>query len=492
MQQSSFRSLGTIGTVNDQHVEFTYLNEHDGKLSWQIVETGEGNGLQSQSVIVIIRGVAFESTSHDHSTHNPALDSVYTILHMRTNERDLNEGGSNFSVEFTKATNLPTAFLDKHLISACPAILCPEKTQDHLVNVHIIISKGSGTGLAQSFFTDVLRPTLSALGLSEESYQVHETHSDQTITELTRSVFMPRANQGIRQIILLLSGDGGIVDMINVLLSSSISAVYVKPTLGLLALGTGNALAYSTNPPQDSTFGLASIIKGTLHPLPTFMARFSAGSVQLLDGGKRSEPLVQALTGGDYSGLMYGAVVCSWGLHASLVADSDTPEYRKYGVERFNMAAKELLWPTDGSPPHRYRGEISLLKSTSDGSEVWEPLCRQEHMYILATLVSNLQKALTISPFSKPLDGRLRLIHFGPVESEEVMQIMAKAQQGGLHVEEDAVAYEDINGLRIKFAEGDSRWRRVCVDGRIVTVNKGGWVEVRRESRDVLDVIARV
>ena len=336
---------------------------------------------------------------------------------------------------------------------------------------------------------DVLEPTLFALGLSKDACEVHETLDDETITQLTRSIFLPRANRGIRQTIVLLSGDGGMVDIINVLLSSNTSTRYVKPNVGLLALGTGNALAHSINAPQDSTFGLASIVRGTPQPLPTFVARFSPGSVQLLDGGSRTKPIAHRSSDDADAALMYGVVVCSWGLHASLVADSDTAAYRKYGAERFQMAAKELLSPTDGSTSHRYRGKVSLLKTTAGGQQVWEPLERQEHMYILATLVSNLTKTLTISPSSKPLDGQLRLVHFGPIEGDEVVQIMAKAEQGGLHVKEDVVGYEDISGLRIVFEE-DARWRRVCVDGNIVRVDKGGWVEVRREARDVLDIIA--
>jgi len=38
-------------------------------------------------------------------------------------------------------------------------------------------------------------------------------------------------------------------------------------------------------------------------------------------------------------------------------------------------------------------------------------------------------------------------------------------------------------GMRVAVEEeGDEggRWRRVCVDGRIVRMEEGGWVEVRR------------
>ena len=71
------------------------------------------------------------------------------------------------------------------------------------------------------------------------------------------------------------------------------------------------------------------------------------------------------------------------------------------------------------------------------------------------------------------------------------MKILGLAFQGGGHVDEEAVGYKDIEGMRINFDEPDSRWRRVCIDGKIVRVGEGGWVEVRKNTAvEVLDLIA--
>ncbi|OCL14666.1 hypothetical protein AOQ84DRAFT_15131 [Glonium stellatum] len=112
-------------------------------------------------------------------------------------------------------------------------------------------------------------------------------------------------------------------------------------------------------------------------------------------------------------------------------------------------------------------------------------------MYVLATLVGQLERGFTISPASRPLDGCFWLVHFGPVDGAEVMRIMGLAYQGGLHVKEPGVGYEEIEGLRIEFGglEEEARGRRVCVDGKIVVVEKEGWVEFRKEKRRVLDVV---
>ena len=66
---------------------------------------------------------------------------------------------------------------------------------------------------------------------------------------------------------------------------------------------------------------------------------------------------------------------------------------------------------------------------------------------------------------------------------------MGKAFQGGGHVEDERVGYEEISGLRIEFNEEDGKWRRVCVDGKIIRVEKGGWVEVRMGVESVVDLV---
>jgi diacylglycerol kinase family enzyme len=143
------------------------------------------------------------------------------------------------------------------------------------------------------------------------------------------------------------------------------------------------------------------------------------------------------------------------------------------------------LYPADGSLPHPYRGKVSYL--TQDGE--WTKLDGEEHLYTLATLVSNLEAPFCISPSTKPLDGSMHLVYFGPTSGDEAMRIMGLAYQGGKHVDDAMVRYEQIEGLKIEFDEADGRWRRVCVDGKIIRVEKGGWVEVKKRVGGVLDVV---
>ena len=466
------------GTVRGREGGVIYhVKQEDGNV---ILQSGESEEVIRDEDVIAVVGDSISKTKGP-----SGVFEQHSTLLVSSKTKDLTK--RDFKFESFQVKNVPQPFLDRFCISPHPPHLLVARGPDDVKpNIHIIISIRSGTGEAQDFFDTIIRNTFKAVGLLEQVYKTHVTESERSITELARTVFLPRANHGIAQTILILSGDGGIVDVVNVLLSSPQSSLYVKPTIGIVTMGTGNALANSTGLNRGITRGLTNFFRGTPHSLPTFTAKFSPGSEFLVDEGRSSEPLPPLDA---ESGIVYGAVVCSWALHASLVADSDTTEYRKHGTSRFQMAAKELLTPSDGSEPHVYKGKITLIKTGPDGREVHHTLERQEHMYILATLVSNLEEKLTISPGSEPLDGQLRLVHFGTVPSAEVMRILGMAFQGGGHVKDEAVGYESIDGLRIDFDEKDSRWRRVCVDGKIVRVSEGGWVEVRKNTREVLDIV---
>ncbi|KAF2024465.1 hypothetical protein EK21DRAFT_78644 [Setomelanomma holmii] len=357
-------------------------------------------------------------------------------------------------------------------------------TKDQPQETHIIISTGSGHKQAQHFWKDVVSPILDTASPDRRgNFHEHITQSETTILELTRDVFFPAADAGKPQRIILLSGDGGIVDLVNGLSAKPASTSYIAPQVNLLPLGTANALYHSINAAQttQNTWGLPALSSHTTKSLPTFTATFSPGARLLVDEARREEALPTNPAG---QCILHGAVVCSWGMHASLVADSDSAEYRKFGIERFKMAAKEALYPADGSAPHAYRGKVSVLK----GAE-WHVLPEEEHLYTLATLVSHLEAPFCISPASKPLDGSLHLVRFGPTTGDEAMRIMGLAYQGGKHVDDGKVRYEEVDGVRITFEEGEGRWRRVCVDGKIVRVEEGGWVEVRKGEVRVVDVV---
>ncbi|OAL49652.1 hypothetical protein IQ07DRAFT_654133 [Pyrenochaeta sp. DS3sAY3a] len=354
---------------------------------------------------------------------------------------------------------------------------------------HIILSTGSGHQKAVSFYEDILTPVLNTIYGSEtvsQAFHLHTTQSATSILALVHLSLFAKANSGTPLRIILASGDGGIIDLVNGLSSHPTSDTYIAPQIVLLPLGTANALYHSTHSTSASpknTWGLHALTSPTSKPLPTFTATFSPGSRLLVDEARTEEVLPTDSSG---NSVLYGAVVASWGMHASLVADSDTAAYRKFGIDRFKLATKENLFPADGSAPHAYAARVSLLQNGT-----WTDLPAHAHMYVLATLVSNLEAAFCISPATKPLDGSLHVVQFGPTTGEDAMRIMGLAYQGGKHVGDGAVRYEKAEGMRVAFEgrEEEGRWRRVCVDGKIVRVDGEGWVEVRLGGRPVLEVV---
>ncbi|KAJ5961097.1 ATP-NAD kinase PpnK-type [Penicillium vulpinum] len=400
--------------------------------------------------------------------------ATYSVLFFQKTELD---GSEDFSLKKIEIKSLPAAL--SPFLTKIPSHLRHENQQPI---IQVVVSTGSGTGKAKTVFQDAVRPLLTYIGL--EDYELHETKSAQTVVELARSKFLERAYNGVPQTIILLSGDGGLIDLLEIFYKSK-KPIGVSPNIVLIPCGTGNAMASSIGLRSGPVPGLSTLLRGSPSSIPVFAAKFSPGSRLVIDEGRQRADIDT-----DVHHTLYGAVVASWGLHAALVADSDTSEYRKFGSDRFKMAANELLYPSDGTPPHQFKGKITL--TTSNGPN--EAGCRQavdglEHMYALATLVPRLEKEFLISPDSVPLDGKMRFIRFGPMSAEEAMHLMTLAYQGGRHVMEDTVTYADTEKVRIDFQEDEERWRRVCIDGKIVVVERDGWVEICKESSRLLNLI---
>ncbi|KIX02838.1 uncharacterized protein Z518_08781 [Rhinocladiella mackenziei CBS 650.93] len=348
--------------------------------------------------------------------------------------------------------------------TSLPPYLLPDR------EIHVIISVLSGRHLAPGYYHETLKPLLDSHDIK---YTTHITESAKTIINLTQKLFVVNATQGVKQTIILLSGDGGIVDIVNTMTGVlnrrnddvRPPSIFLKPVVVLIPMGTANALAWSSKVAHDP---LGVLMRGSPKSLPSFQTRLSPGASLVINEGRGREPLTDS---SDEESTMYGAVVFSWGLHASLVAMSDTTEYRKHGLDRFKMAAQQLL--TDA---HQYRGNVKWRKGGGD----WTSIPGTEHSYVLATLVSNLEEHFQISPAQQPLDGTLRLVAIGPEPAQDIMRILGLAYQSGQHVTDPKVTYEEIDSLRIEFEEEEEAWRMLCIDGKIVTIARGGWVEVTR------------
>ncbi|WYZ46323.1 hypothetical protein EsH8_IX_000548 [Colletotrichum jinshuiense] len=419
--------------------------------------------------------------------------------------------------------DLPPELTNGLLLPRFPDHLSP-KPGSHEVN--FVVSTKSGLGHAPKFWDNVIQPLVlladektpggrqrqPATDASQEPpaqagtdapprYNVLVTKDEDSVRNFAKQRWAARqpapdgAASTTTETIILLSGDGGVVDLLNGCEETDSAAPL--PTLALLPLGTGNATfhslhkpLYAENGPSHMVLGLRTLFFGTPAPLPSFRASFSPGarlvSYTADPGAHRPEDVSRHDTGIDH---LFGAIVASYGFHAQLVWESDTPEYRKHGAKRFGMVAQELL-----KESHGYAARVEVRGQ--DG--VARPVDRERFGYALAAIVSNLEKTFTISPGSGPLQGRLKLVHFGAVGGQKTMEIMMAAYKQGSHVgmrwqdgdAEDYVGYEDAEEIRVTTWESDPRWRKVCVDGTIVEIPEGGWMAVTKLAKPLFGILA--
>lgn len=128
-------------------------------------------------------------------------ECVITVVKAETGYKVLSL--KEFELHTTSSPSLPKEFLDRWAFKGLPAYLRRE--------VYILVSVRSGTGLAEKFL-EVLLPVLDAVGVKGN---IILTKSAESVKEFVKETLLPAANDGKKQTVLMLSGDGGVVDSIN-------------------------------------------------------------------------------------------------------------------------------------------------------------------------------------------------------------------------------------------------------------------------------------
>jgi hypothetical protein len=198
-------------------------------------------------------------------------------------------------------------------------------------NINVFVSSQSGAGLAETAFDNLLEPLLK---LFKITFSLHKTSS-----KISHREFLSRIPFSLEceNIIIIFGGDTITYDLLNALSGNRHLTSSHRIILCLIPCGTGNALAMSLGTTSipigiSKIFGISETSAVRPKPLPLMKITIQEG---------RCERVI------------WGAVVCSWGLHASLVADSDDPEMRRqYGAKRFEVAlefinAYSRLLPND-------------------------------------------------------------------------------------------------------------------------------------------------
>ena len=104
----------------------------------------------------------------------------------------------------------------------------------------------------------------------------------------------------------------------------------------------------------------------------------------------------------------------------------------------------------------------------------------REHTYILLSRVSHLEPTFPIAPKQSPLSSTISVIQIGPISGAELMNVMLAVYDDSKHLGMKAVGFVDgVTDVDFSVDEEDERWRRICIDGDIVTLEKGGTIEAQ-------------
>lgn len=435
--------------------------------------------------------ISITSTAGETSSISP--DELLFFIQASTKQEyfacvlseDEEDKDNQFHLSFHPTPTVPLEVPPNLVLTSFPSHL--EHKHDHTLDV--IVSTKAGTGKALSFWETILKPLLSRAsdelkgsGLAANIVITKDKHS---VANVAKDLTTRDARHNT---VVLLSGDGGIIDILN---NYTPQPEDPLPLLAILPFGTGNAIFHSSHRPlysqskaSQTVHALRTLFLGSAVNLPYFQASFPSGSIKASVTAE-TQPDGTA-TEQDSVSHMYGTIVASYGFHASILYESDTPEYRAHGDKRFGMVAANLL-----KESHPY---LATLEVRTAGSDDFKSVARTSHAYVLVAMVSNLERTFTIAPDSGPLDGSLKLIHFGAIGGGRTMEVMMKAYDNGSHVglkwdDGEEVGYEEIEEVRVITVEEDPRWRKVCIDGSIVELPKGGSMSVKKEQAPRLRVL---
>lgn len=127
--------------------------------------------------------------------------------------------------------------------------------------------------------------------------------------------------------------------------------------------------------------------------------------------------------------------------------------------------------------PHVYRGRITSASfSNIDDSPLQ---LGGEHTYILFTRVSNLEPTFPIAPDQSPKDIGFTIVLAGPMSGEELMGVMMAVYDNSKHIGMESVEYRwMMSAAQFTIDEPEARWRRICIDGDILTLEDGAVVTI--------------
>ncbi|CAH2354623.1 hypothetical protein CLIB1423_17S03290 [[Candida] railenensis] len=324
----------------------------------------------------------------------------------------------------------------------------PEHLQGKEIFIIDSVYSGTGRDVKKDAYQQILEPLFNQFELK---YTYVKTDSANSIKQYAGNFDKV---SGKNPLVIFISGDTSIGEFINGLDESLKGGEDI--TFFNIPAGTGNSLALSLD-----NYSIADSVKSLLFPKETIP--FNLYEVEFPQGSYFTALDVKTE---DISGPLKFIVVLSWGFHASLVADSDTPELRKFGVKRFQIAAGQNL-----ANEQKYEGSTQIdAKSIVEGP----------YAYWLLTPAKRFEKTFEISPKGNIADDSLYFVSFKTepgADSNYIIDIMKEVYDSGKHIEDEKVIYEAIRNnevIKLTISENaPESTRRFCLDGSIVKIPTG-------------------
>ncbi|OUM52048.1 hypothetical protein BVG19_g1201 [[Candida] boidinii] len=300
------------------------------------------------------------------------------------------------------------------------------------------VKSGSSRAPKSNIFTQLIEPLFNILHIR---FKYVAAESPKFISE-----FSGKLSDNVKYLIIFISGDTSINEFINGIESDKTLDI----TILNVPLGTGNAFSHSVGI-HDTIDAMEKLLFGKELDLQLYNAKFSENSM-LIHNGER-HPIKNR----------FFFVVASWALHASLVAESDSPEMRQFGSARFSMAAQNILKRNPA-----YYGRLCIQDNVSDTDDITQ----KEFSYFVLAAVSRFEKQFVISPKSSALNSDLYLISFEYQSNpDDTMAIMKEAYDNGSHINNKKVDYKKITEnetVELTILTSDNSLNVICVDGSIV------------------------
>ncbi|CDK28237.1 unnamed protein product [Kuraishia capsulata CBS 1993] len=348
---------------------------------------------------------------------------------------DITDDERSLGVSFTELNGVEYDDLTECNKESLPYYLSHDKSKIYVIDS---IMSGSGRTDSRDPYPLILKPIFARLGVIHEYIKLGDSQASSKLCH--------QFPGDVPLTLIFLSGDTTLSEFINSL--SGISGSGRDVTLLPIPMGTGNAYSHSVGI-HNVADAVKALFGAQVNPFNCYSAKFSEGT--------------HLPTGGDVDEMLF-FVVASWGLHASLVADSDSPELRQFGIQRFKMAFEDLMKENPS-----FHGQLGILHD-----EVEEFLSDDTLSYFVIAAVPRFEEKFCISPKSDPKYSTLYVISFDyQVNTENSMKIMGEAYNNGAHIENPLVRYLEVKApktIALKVKESNERLSRICIDGKIVVL----------------------